>query len=297
MDLDDQHARELQQIRARCPELRISSVRVQTGGQRSDVLVINDALVFRFPRTPAGAHSLAAETAILRAIAGRVPLPTPTPRFEYLAVDDAAAGPAFVGYPWLPGQPLRRALLQRLDLATQRHLASQLGGFLHALHTIPPQVLPGGLDVQDGRARWLDFYARVHATLFASMRPAARRDVERHFETYLASGEELAFRPVLRHGDFGPTNILYDSSAGSISGIIDFGSAGLGDPATDIAGLLGPLSYGEAFVDLLAPAYPDLEALLGRARFYAGTFALQEALWGVEHDDQDAVRRGLLPYR
>ena len=259
--------------------------------------MINDALVFRFPRTPAGAYSLATETAILRAIHGRVPLPTPMPQFEHLAVDDAD-GASFVGYPWLPGQPLRRTLLHRLDNATQRHLASQLGGFLYALHTIPREVLPSGLHVQDGRERWRDFYDRVRATLFGSMRPAARHEVEQHFAAYLSdTNQEFAFRPVLRHGDFGPTNILYDPSARGVSGIIDFGSAGLGDPATDVAGLLGPLSYGAAFVDLLAPAYPGLAALLGRARFYAGTFALQEALWGVEHHDPAAVRRGLRPYR
>ena len=71
---------------------------------------------------------------------------------------------------------------------------------------------------------------------------------------------------MLRHGDFGPSNILYDAHARAIRGIIDFGSAGLGDAATDIAALMGPLSYGEAFVDRLAPVYPGLETLLDRAR-------------------------------
>jgi aminoglycoside 2''-phosphotransferase len=59
---------------------------------------------------------------------------------------------------------------------------------------------------------------------------------------------------------------------------------------------LSPISYGEAFVDLLAPVYPGLGTLLGRARFCVGTFALEEALWGSEHGDQNALRRGLAPY-
>ena len=159
------------------------------------------------------------------------------------------------------------------------------------------EVLPAGLPVHDGAEQWLAFYARVRASLFPSMRADARRAVERHFESYLGdAAHTLAFRRVLRHGDFGPTNILFDPSARTIGGIIDFGSAGLGDPAADIAGLLSPVSYGEAFVELLAPSYPGLADLLGRAHFYVGTFALQEALWGFEHADQTALRSGLVQY-
>jgi hypothetical protein len=39
-----------------------------------------------------------------------------------------------------------------------------------------------------------------------------------------------------------------------------------------------------------------LAAIIARARFHVGTFALQEALWGIEHGDQDAVRSGLARY-
>jgi hypothetical protein len=36
--------------------------------------------------------------------------------------------------------------------------------------------------------------------------------------------------------------------------------------------------------------------MLPRARFYLGTFPLHEALYGIEHDDPDAVERGLAPF-
>jgi aminoglycoside 2''-phosphotransferase len=34
-----------------------------------------------------------------------------------------------------------------------------------------------------------------------------------------------------------------------------------------------------------------------RIAFYAGTFALQEALFGIEHDDPDAFAAGIARYR
>jgi aminoglycoside 2''-phosphotransferase len=56
---------------------------------------------------------------------------------------------------------------------------------------------------------------------------------------------------------------------------------------------MSPRGYSEAFVSLFAPLYPGLEALQARTHFYMGTFALQEALWGIEHNDQEAFESGI----
>lgn len=70
-----------------------------------------------------------------------------------------------------------------------------------------------------------------------------------------------------------------------------------GDPATDLAALIGPASYGESFADWLASAYPALAAELPRAHFYLGTFALQDALFGLETRDAEAFEAGIADYR
>lgn len=63
-----------------------------------------------------------------------------------------------------------------------------------------------------------------------------------------------------------------------MTGIIDFGSSGLDDPAVDLAALLGPFSYGEAFLRRLARTCPVTSELVERAKFYASTFPLQDAV-------------------
>jgi aminoglycoside 2''-phosphotransferase len=75
-----------------------------------------------------------------------------------------------------------------------------------------------------------------------------------------------------------------------MTGVIDFGSATLGDPANDVAALL---TYGEPFVRQGLASYPAMEAMLPRARFYLRTFPLQDALYGVEHNDADAFADGI----
>ncbi len=107
---------------------------------------------------------------------------------------------------------------------------------------------------------------------------------------------ESTFCPVLRHGDFRPSNILYDASSYGIGGIIDFSSAGLGDTLSTSPHSSAPSLTGSSFADLLAPTYPQIDALLHRARSYVDTFALQEALWGLEHDDRAAFEHGMAEY-
>jgi aminoglycoside 2''-phosphotransferase len=95
---------------------------------------------------------------------------------------------------------------------------------------------------------------------------------------------------VFRHGDFGSGNILWDGEK-DITGIIDFGSLGWGDPAWDIAGLF--VSYGRSFVEQLALTYPTVESYLGRSSFYQQMFALMDAVFGAEYSNNETLNDGL----
>ena len=75
---------------------------------------------------------------------------------------------------------------------------------------------------------------------------------------------------------------------------MDFGEATRGDPAYDFAGILS--SYGEPFLRRFANTYPELDTLWERIRFYSGSFALLEALFGIENGDQEAFENGIADY-
>lgn len=49
----------------------------------------------------------------------------------------------------------------------------------------------------------------------------------------------FCFSSCLIHGDFGPSNILFEPTHGQISGIIDFGGSGIGDPVYVLGSLIG----------------------------------------------------------
>lgn len=281
-------------IRQLVPQLSFETAEFNHRGQNSRVLILDHAWIFRFPRYAHLIASYRLEAELLSRLQGVLPLAIPDPRITLLEENNPDT--CVMGYRLLPGQPLYRDVFQTVtDPKILDSLAQQLAGFLSALHTLPPSVLSGlPLPLQDTRQTWIDFYDQIRDRLSARMRPQAWDEVQKHFESYLASRENFEFQPALIHGDFGGSNILYMGTESRISGILDFSSAGLGDPASDWAGLLS--SYGEEFLQRCRRFAPAIEALIPRIRFYRGTFALQEALFGLEHDDEAALKAGLAPY-
>ena len=281
-------------IRAAYPELEVRSASLNREGQNADVLVVNEALVFRFPRYEDGVSRLQTEAAVLRGLVGRLPLPIPEPSYVHLS--DQPPGDAFLGYRMLPGRPLwPDTLLEIEDQATVTRLAHALGGFLRELHSIDyADAIDCKLENADTLHSFRTFYRRVRQELFEWMRPRVRTRIEGLFTAYLSDQSHFDFRPVLRHGDFGSSNILYEPRSYELAGIVDFGSTEVGDPAYDVAGLLA--SYGEDFVIRCAAAYPEMEEFMERVEFYQRTFALEEALFGIENDDEAAFRAGMASF-
>lgn len=290
----DKQRRYLEEIQKKFPELVRSEMNyAMDQGQFNDILIVDDVLVFRFPKYKDCVATMRTEIEILQGVRGHLPLATPNP--IYSSMDTEAAGEVFMGYELIAGQPLWRDKLNSIkDESLLDRFASQLADFLSVLHGLPYQEIAPNLPLNDGLTEWIEMYAEIREYLYPLMRPDAREGVSVHFENFIANPILHEFSPALRHGDFGSCNILYDPSSLQISGIIDFGFAGLGDPAIDLAAVS---TYGEAFFRKILKYYPATEVMLERAAFYRGTYALQEALHGWKNDDQEALESGMETYR
>lgn len=281
-------------IRTYYPELRIEEAVLNEDGQSNDVLIVNDQFVFRFARYLGAVATLARETAILQAIKPYVTLQIPEPTYQHF--DAAVVGEAFVGYPMIPGEALWEEDFEDIDdSAILDEMARQVGTFLRELHCVPvAAAIAVELPIGDQRDHWADMYARIQQKLFPLMRPDAREPVARHFDSFLNNPHVYEYTPVLRHGDFGFGNIIVDPETSAITGVVDFGSAGMGDPAVDFAGVA--VSFGLPFLEHCALIYPEITATISRVHFYLGSFALQEALFGFENGDSEAFESGMADY-
>ena len=293
--MTDKIAAYARQIRRYYPDFPIESATLNRDGQYNDVLVVNNAFIFRFAKVAPAIETLRQEVDLLRRLQPHISLPIPQPAFGNTG--SSILGEVFMGYPLLPGQPLWREAFQSIsDADGLSRMAAQLADFLRELHHAPPeQIIPAAQPVADSRDDMANLYARIRAKLYGYMRPDAQVAVTSHFESYFAEAERHSYTPTLRHGDFGTGNLLYDPQTLAITGILDFSFTGLGDPASDFAGLYA--SYGEAFYSRCCRVYPEMEAALDRVHFYRGIFALEEALFGLENNVEVAFHSGIEEYR
>lgn len=278
------------------PDLIIKDYYVNEIGQNNDVIVVNESLVFRFPKYNQGILQLRRETDILKYIEDKVSLLTPVP--VYKSFDELEPGKVFTGYQLIEGKPLwRNSLLEIKNDDQVRGLASQLASFLTALHSISGETASRELQLEliHPWKEMIDLYEKIEQRLFPFMREESQEEVTESFKNFL-TGESLSnLNLSLIHGDFGASNILWKQETSEISGIIDFGGSGIGDPAYDFAGILS--SYGEEFFNRCIDLYRNGYEIAKRVQFYRSTFALQEALHGIENDDLLAFEAGIKNYR
>ena len=265
-------------VRKILPDINIQSIEVHQEGLVNDVVIVNNTWVVRFTKTEFAQELMDMEYHLLNLLEPALSLPIPKP--EKLAPD-------ILIYPHLSGGDFTREIWAGVSQYQQQALADQLGRFLDELHGVSTARLDWEVPhtlAPVSRETWADIHERLLVKVEPLLLPHQVNWMQDLFEVPLNSPEFFDFEPVLIHGDLAPYHILYSHEKQSLNGVIDFGTAGLGDPATDLGSLIS--SYGESLVSRIAATYPGFQALLPRARFYAQAIELQWVLLGVESGEE-----------
>ncbi|MBD7965845.1 phosphotransferase family protein [Fictibacillus norfolkensis] len=283
----------IERIKAVYPELIIEDVYLNDIGQNNDVLIINNSLVFRFPKYKKGIGSLEEETKILEHIRDTISIPIPFPKYKSFELLEP--GKVFTGCKRIEGNPLWNEHLVKVNKVDSIKIAKQLVTFLIEIHSISRENLHKDLKLKDSNPyeEMKELFFNIQDKLFQFINEKAQMDIIYSFESFL--NNEEYFKTTLIHGDFGASNILWNPENCEIPGIIDFGNSGIGDPAYDFAGILS--SYGEDFFNKCIDLYPNGSEVAKRVTFYKSTFALQEALHGLINNDTRAFENGIKEYR
>jgi aminoglycoside 2''-phosphotransferase len=264
----------IQRAQAIMPDLKIEQFERNQEGLINDILIVNREFVFRFARSDEDARILDGEMKILDLVRPHLGISVPTPIFR--------SSDCMV-YQFLSGQPLSRKTIKGFDQSNQRKIAEQLGRVLYRLHTMEISELDWELPFTRApvkRQDWLDMQERVKEKIYPLLQAYQIQWVEELFNSVLEDPGSSEYKPALIHGDLASYHILFDDQERRITGVIDFGMAGMGDAASDIGGLIN--IYGESFVKRMHKSYPDLEKYLPRARFYAQLLELEWVLLGIE---------------
>ena len=268
----------LESISAVYPGISFDHLEFNQDGMVNDVIVVNQELVCRFAREDWGKEILAHETKILEIVKRYVEIQIP----ELEHIEES-----FVTYRYIKGEPLSRNILLKLSNTAQERVIGQLTQFHHQLHNIPLDLISkfGVLasDTEHSLEDWLQLYEQVQKTLFPYLWKHQKTWIHELFAPIVSGELNLNYTPALINGDLATHHILFDPASESITGVIDFGTAGIGDPACDLAVLIS--NYGESIVKRMKSNYPLLIDVIDRARFWSQTIELQWANYALKNQD------------
>ncbi|MFD9904914.1 aminoglycoside phosphotransferase family protein [Streptomyces sp. NPDC059063] len=197
-----------------------------SAGTVNAVFRLGDDMAVRLPRRASSVEDVAKENRWLPWLAPRLPVPVP-------AVLGQGAPAEGYAWPWSVHRWLDGANPVEGAVAAPRPLAEDLAGFVTAMRGLdtadaPPAYRGGPMVTEDDETR-----AALDA-LRALRHPRATVDTEA-----AAAAWDAALRapvwdgpPVWVHADLMPGNLLVRD--GRLSAVIDFGTAGVGDPACDL---------------------------------------------------------------
>lgn len=252
--------------------------------------LVNGEFVFLFPKHQHGADSLKLQAKLLPEL--RQHLSIPIPRFEFVSYGCEQFRQLFVGYRMIEGVPLTENLFRQVcTKSVSKDLASQLSQFLSQLHNFPiERARKLGVPSAPDRERWTDFYRDMEQKAFTLLDRSEQRWTTELFENFLSFEENFQFQPVLLHGDLSPEHILFERERKSISGIIDFGDARIGDPAYDFQ-----FDYGDDFLLEVMSNYQGQidDTFLRRLEFYNRRWPFHEILYGLCCNKSEHVHRGM----
>jgi aminoglycoside phosphotransferase (APT) family kinase protein len=192
---------------------------VQSSGTVNAIYRIGDDVCARFPRVAAWEVSLQREARWLPWLSRGLSLPIPEPMGE--GCPSTAYPLAWALYRWLDGE---RYSDENID--DEAEAARDLASFVLEMRRLDPSRAPAA-----GRRPLRQLDASTRAAIAAA---GGLIDAEAALAAWLASVNGPAWESdaVWIHADLLRPNIL--TRAGRIRAIIDFGAAGVGDPAADV---------------------------------------------------------------
>lgn len=242
--------------------LFIESVRYLGEGWKSHAYLVNNELVFRFPKRLKQWEELKREIRFLSFAIDHLPLAAP--RYLHEAPDSSAAPYGYAVYPYLNGDATD---INVMSCEERAEAAESIATFLKALHGLQPDSDLGHLlPKKDERSIAERLVAQAELNIVPKLQPQEVRVLRQYFDQYRVMRENSPFRCAVRHADLTQNHVLMVDK--SIVAVIDFGCVSWGDPDYD---LMCPfVEFGEAFVEDVACRYghTDLEQLMMKLRYF-----------------------------
>jgi aminoglycoside phosphotransferase (APT) family kinase protein len=264
----------LQRIKEEFPEIKWKTYRYLTQGWDHVVIILDETVVFRAPKDSFYRRELKNEIQLLQYLKKKVNVGIP--HYIYVSRDES-----FAGYNLVKGRELTASRFQQLSASEKECAASQLAGFITALHATPESILKKCQVKKENQEEMYEELVRdTRALVYPRLSKKYIQFIEEYFqELETALGHDHPY--ALVHNDLISEHILWDAQRKQIN-IIDFSDRSLGDPAIDFAGLR---EYGPEFTTHVFELYKGKkdEEMLHRSELYykrIPLYIMKDALLG-----------------
>lgn len=275
--------------------IRAADIRLLGEGFDNAVYLVDDSIVFRFPRRAEAVNLIEREIAFLPLLADHVGVAIPTP--THIGRPSETFQRPFYGHPLLKGQSGSAINLSRDEYFD---LAIQLAEFLRRLHAINPLDL--GLSTQDSeplhdRTDFKKIYGFFVNRLNQIEKIYSLDTYKEKFDEICDGAKDYQSRTHVGfiHGDLYHRHLIFDDLH-RLYGVIDWGDSALSDQTADLSVVFQflPQFVHETFFKF----YGDVTtAELKYAKFLGLYYAVALLWFGNDRKDEDLIKTSLRTIR
>lgn len=188
------------------PNLEINKIQVNNEGWDHEVVIVNNNLVFRFPKTEHIRDKMVVEECLLKNLK-RIITQISLPNYKVIKNDKGV--PVFGSYKYLNGKPIS-SIKYKETLKSDTN-AKAIADFLSALHSLDYYPLKKlGLDCTYNREYWMELYNKIEGTLFKYLTQWQKEDIRYLFDNFFNNNLYTHYKSGVIHGDLTDSNILIE---------------------------------------------------------------------------------------
>ncbi|MED3465711.1 aminoglycoside phosphotransferase family protein [Bacillus thuringiensis] len=243
-------------IKEALPNLSIHSYKQNEEGWDNVAIIVNDELLFRFPRKQEFAMRIPLEKELCTILTQSLQ-EIEVPQYHLIYKNESDEVPLCSYYTLIHGEPLKTEIVATLEDTELQAIITQLATFLAVLHSIPlNQVTTLCFSIEKTCTYWKELQIKLNQYLTTNLTSLQKLALNRLFENFFACLATSTFQNTIIHADFTHHHILFNKQNKRISGVIDFGDAQIGDSAFDFAGLY--YDFGHEFTTSVYEQYRTL---------------------------------------
>jgi aminoglycoside 2''-phosphotransferase len=274
------------------PSLKVTAIESIGKGWNSAAYRINREYVFRFPRHADASEMIQREICLLPKIESRLNLSVP--HIGFIGKPTKEFDKYFVGYKEIRGVELNGESFDKLSDNSKDNLTQALVEFLSILHkTRLEDIETCNLRRRDFKADYASAIKEAEESVFPLLSSQEGNCVRKLYDDYLNESDNFEYIPVLLHNDLSIGHVIFDERTQEISGIIDWGDIGIGDPDYDLMYLYDDL--GEVFIKRLLKYHnnEDHATLFRKLRFFQFADKLDSIMLAKERNYPDKIHAAL----